>query len=301
MIYKSYEIEKSSLSILKKRIFLLYGENNGLKKDLREIVKKIQNKEDSNFENLSFFETDIIKNGENFYNSIFSGSLFSNNKIITILNATDKIADYIKKIIEKFPENIILILFSEILEKKSRLRKFYDSNKILIFSGLSTILIIILTFSIFTYSKNKKKISIAKNYINANIYLQNGNNVEALNILNKIIYADDPTYSSLSLFLLLNENLETDNAKILALFEHVLESNKFDGEIENLIILKKAIFETNFNDEQLILDTIKPLINEDTVWKANALMLAGNYYVSKGENLKAKEFFLKIQDILLKM
>ena len=183
------------------------------------------------------------------------------------------------------------------VEKKSRLRKFYDSNKILIFSSLSIILIIILTFSIFTYSKNKKKISIAKNYINANIYLQNGNNVKALNILNKIIYADDPTYSSLSLFLLLNENLETDNAKILALFEHVLESNKFDDEIENLIILKKAIFETNFNDEQLILDTIKPLINEDSVWKGNALMLAGNYYVSKGENLKAKEFFLKILNI----
>ena len=81
------------------------------------------------------------------------------------------------------------------------------------------------------------------------------------------------------------------------MFQHILDNNKFDDEIRNLIILKKAIFETNFDDEQLILNTINPLINKKTVWKANALMLAGNYYISKGENLKAKEFFLKILSI----
>ena len=64
-----------------------------------------------------------------------------------------------------------------------------------------------------------------------------------------------------------------------------------------MIILKKAIFETNFNDEQLILNTLKPLINKETIWKAHALMLAGDYYLSQGENLKAKEFFLKILSI----
>ena len=180
------------------------------------------------------------------------------------------------------------------VEKKSRYRQFYENYKIVILSSLSAILIIVLTFSFFTYSKNKKKISIAKNYISANLSLQNDNRVEALNILNKIIYEDDPTYSTMSLFLILNENLEVDKTKILLLFQHILENNNFDDEIKNLIILKKAIFETNFDDEQLILNTINPLINKETVWKANALMLAGNYYISKGENLKAKDFFLKI-------
>jgi hypothetical protein len=101
----------------------------------------------------------------------------------------------------------------------------------------------------------------------------------------------------MSLFLIVNEKIEKDNKKILALFDHVLENNEFDDEIENLIILKKAIFETNFNDEQLILNTLKPLINKETIWKAHALMLAGDYYLSQGENLKAKEFFLKILSI----
>ena len=183
------------------------------------------------------------------------------------------------------------------VEKKSNLRKFYDSSKILIFFFLGIILIIILTFTITTYLQNKKKTSIANEYISANVYLQNGNTADALSTLNKIIYADDSTYSSMSLFLIVNEKIEKDNKKILALFDHVLENNEFDDEIENLIILKKAIFETNFNDEQLILNTLKPLINKETIWKAHALMLAGDYYLSQGENLKAKEFFLKILSI----
>ena len=76
-----------------------------------------------------------------------------------------------------------------------------------------------------------------------------------------------------------------------------MENNKFDDEVKNLIVLKKAFYETNFNDEQKILNTIKPLLTKETIWKANALMLAGNYFISKGENLKAKDFFVQILNI----
>ena len=181
--------------------------------------------------------------------------------------------------------------------KKSKLRQFYDGNRKLIFSFLSVLLITIASLSIYSYFKEKKKIELSEKYINAKMYLKNGKKVEALNILNKIIYSNDSTYSTLSLFEIVNENIEDDDEKVIVLFEHVLENNKFDNEIKNLIILKKAIFETNFTDEQKILETIKPLINEETLWKAHALMLAGNYYFSKNEIIKAKDFFSQILSI----
>ncbi len=180
---------------------------------------------------------------------------------------------------------------------KSKLKKFYDDNRIFIYSVLFTILIVISAVSFYSYSQNKKKTSLAQDYISANILIKNEDKDKALRILKKIIYSDDSTYSSLSLFLIINENLEEDNTKLLELYDHVLENNKFEEEIKNLIILKKAFYETKFDDEKKILDTIKPLLGKESIWKANALMLAGNYFISKGENLKAKEFFLQVLDI----
>jgi len=181
--------------------------------------------------------------------------------------------------------------------KKNKFRKFYDNYKILIFSILSFFLIILASLNIYSYLQKQKKISLSNKYATAQIYIKNQNKIEAFKILNKIIYSDDSTYSTLSLFEMIDEKLESDNGKISKLFVHILENNKFDKEVKNLIILKKAIFETNFSEEQRLLETIKPLINEKTLWKPHALIIAGNYFYSKGENLKAKDFFIQVLDI----
>ena len=78
MIIKSYELKKNKTKILKNNLFLLYGENFGLKKDIRKfIITEIEN-EDDKIEILSLYENEIIDNQENFYSLIYSGSLFSN-------------------------------------------------------------------------------------------------------------------------------------------------------------------------------------------------------------------------------
>ena len=128
MIAKSYEIQKNTLNYLKYNVFLLYGENNGLKKDIRESIKIIISQTDDNIELLSLYENDIIDNEENFFNSIYSGSLFNNKKIITINNGTDKIIKQINDIVGKYPKNVFLIIFSDVLEKKSKLRNFFETN-----------------------------------------------------------------------------------------------------------------------------------------------------------------------------
>ena len=126
MIIKSYELQKKVSNFLKYNFFLLYGENFGLKKDIKDLIKAKVN--DEKVEILSLYENEIIDNEENFYNAAYSGSLFNNKKIIIIYEATDKIFKKINDVYEKYPENITIIIFSEILEKKSRLRLFFETN-----------------------------------------------------------------------------------------------------------------------------------------------------------------------------
>tara|TARA_B100000686_G_C16786880_1_gene975832 strand:- start:2236 stop:3252 length:1017 start_codon:yes stop_codon:yes gene_type:complete len=128
MILKSYLVKKDITNFQKKNLFLLYGENVGLKKDIKDfIITKIKKGEDS--EIISLYENEIIENEENFYNFIYSGSLFSDRKILIIYETTDKIFDKINDISEKYPENVFLIFISGILEKKSKLRNFFERSE----------------------------------------------------------------------------------------------------------------------------------------------------------------------------
>ena len=178
--------------------------------------------------------------------------------------------------------------------KKSKLKKFYEVNKILIFSVILILIIAIASVSFYSETKEKKKILLSDNYLAAKVYLENGDRNKVKNILKTIIFANDSTYSTLSLFLILNENLIVDQGELSNLFDHVLENNKFEKEVKNLIIFKKALFQSNFVSELELLDTVKPLINTETVWKPHALLLLGDYFASKKEYLKAKEFYVQI-------
>ena len=178
--------------------------------------------------------------------------------------------------------------------KKSKIKKFYEAYKILIFASVLILLIAIASVSYYSQAKEKKKILLAENYLTAEIYIGNGDRNRARSVLKTVILANNGTYSTLSLFLILNENLITDREELSNLFDHVLENNKFEIEIKNLIIFKKALFQSNFLSELELLETVKPLTNTDTVWKPHALLLLGDYFASKKEYLKAKEFYMQI-------
>ncbi len=129
MIIKSFQIPNKKSDLLKYNLFLLYGENVGLKKDIRKLITEEITKKDGKVEVSFLYENEIISNEENFYNSIFSGSLFGDKKIITVYDATDKIMEKISYICERKLENVTLIFFSEVLEKRSKLRTFFETNK----------------------------------------------------------------------------------------------------------------------------------------------------------------------------
>ena len=129
MIIKSYEVKKNKSYLTKNNFFLLYGENVGLKKDIKDFITTEIKQNNDNIEILSLYENEIIDKEEIFYNLAYTGSLFGNKKIITIYETTDKIIEKINDIYNKYPENVYLIFFSEILEKKSKLRNFFEKNK----------------------------------------------------------------------------------------------------------------------------------------------------------------------------
>ena len=98
----------------------------------------------------------------------------------------------------------------------------------------------------------------------------------------------------MSLFLILDKNLINDNVEIISLFDHVLKNNKFEQEVKNLIIFKKILFKSDFASEQELLNLSKPLLNTNTLWKPHVLMLVGDYFLSKKEYKKAREFYEQI-------
>jgi len=183
------------------------------------------------------------------------------------------------------------------ITKKSRIKRFYDSNKILIFSSILIIIIFLASFIFYLKNVEKNKILLSENYVKAKIYLEDGNKSEATNMLKKVIYANDSTYSTLSFFLIINQNLIDDYAELSTLFDHLLENNRFEVEIKNLLIYKKALFNSNYITETELLEDIKPLLNNETLWRPHALLLLGDYFISKKEYLKAKEFYIQILSI----
>ncbi len=178
--------------------------------------------------------------------------------------------------------------------KKSKLKKFYEKNKIFIFSFIFILIFALGSFSFYLENKEKKRVLLSENYLQAKIYLESGKKNKAIGILKEVIFANDSTYSTLSLFLIMNQNLITDYRELSALFDHLLEKNKFSKEERNLLIYKKTLLNSNFVDESKMLESINPLLNTETFWKPHGLLLLGDYFVSKGEYIKAIEFYQKI-------
>ena len=183
------------------------------------------------------------------------------------------------------------------ITKKSRFKKFYESNKILIFSSILILIIFFGSLSFYLENKEKKKLLLSENYVQAKIYLGKGDKIAATNMLKNLIFSNDPVYSTLSFFLILNQNLISNHQELSVLFDHLLENNKFENEVRNLLIYKKLLFNSNLTNESELLEEVKPLLNSETLWRPHALLLLGDYFASKGEYLKAKEFYTQILSI----
>ena len=179
MIIKSFEINKIDLK--NKHFFLFYGENQGHKNEI--IEKKFKKDYLENFYN--YEESEIISNEENFFNNILTKSFFENEKLIIINRATDKVKNVIEEIIDKEIDGLTLILNSNTLEKKSKLRSFFEKNKDTIcvpFYADSSQTLITIVSDFF----RQNKISISQEGINIIVERSRGDRQNLENELEKI-------------------------------------------------------------------------------------------------------------------
>jgi len=237
VIIKSYEIKKQSSTIDQYNLFLLYGENDGLKKEIKESIKKTITLRNPDTEFLTFHENDIIENEESFYNTIYSGSLFSKKKIIYISNGTDKIFEKIEDISEKYPENVFIVISANILDKKSKLRNYFEKKN-------KTICIACYLDSdrdlefIAKTKLNENKIVISKESLNLLIEKSNSDRNNLKSEIDKIIS-----------FSLNNKNLKIDEIKSIVNFSGEHKSDNLINEClcGNLLQYKKILSELYMN------------------------------------------------------
>ena len=180
--------------------------------------------------------------------------------------------------------------------RNEKIKNFFVNNKNKIISGI--IILIIILAGVFSYDKyliNKKK-DISDSYNSIIIEYSDSNKEETANKLIEIINKKDPTYSTLSLYFIIDNDLVSDKTVMYNLFQTIISDTSLDKEIKNLVIYKKALFyaEEIENNENGLLDMLKPLINSESVWRSHALYLMGEYYFSKNQKQKAKEFYEKI-------
>ena len=130
MLIKSYEVSKKNLNFI--NFFLIYGENIGLKQDVVKSVLELKENKNEKYKQFEFEEEEIMKNQNNFFNLIFSGSLFDKKKAIFINRATDKLFNLISQISKKNVEDSLIFFKADQLEKKSKIRNLFEKDKNLV-------------------------------------------------------------------------------------------------------------------------------------------------------------------------
>ena len=178
--------------------------------------------------------------------------------------------------------------------RNERIKNFFINNKKKLFFSVSIILILIISY--FTYAEFliKKKINLSNKYNESSLNFSLENTTKVKKEMVDIVYKKDKTYSPLALYFLIDNNIISSDKEINELFDVILRINKLDKEIKNLVIYKKGLFNSNFEDENNLIKILNPILNSNSIWKSHALFLMGEYFLNKNEKLKAKEFFEKI-------
>jgi hypothetical protein len=180
---------------------------------------------------------------------------------------------------------------SEISEK-IKLIDLLKKNFKLLLSLLILLFVIISILLWLDHSNKSKREKISEDFIQAKILLENQQNIKAHNVLKNIIEKKDNIYSPLSLFLIIEKNLEADKATITNYFDKILDIGSIEKEDLNLLRLKKAIFISENSKEEDILELLNPIINSDSVWKIQSIKFLGDYYFSLKQFNKAKQYYL---------
>ena len=178
--------------------------------------------------------------------------------------------------------------------RKEKIKNFFINNKNKLIFGIIILLVgIVGIYSFDKYQINKKQL-VSDTFNLVTIEYSENKKEKTTTKLIEIINEKDPTYSPLSLYFIIDNELISDQKQINELFDILIDQTSLDEEIKNLVIYKKALFNADQSSEGDLLNLLNPLINSKSVWKSHALYLMAEYFYAKDQNQKAKEFFNQI-------
>lgn len=179
---------------------------------------------------------------------------------------------------------------------QNKLSNFFKTNIKILLYIFGILILIIIALIWFTNNNKVKETKISDSFINAQILIENGKKNEAKKILSDLVLEKNSPYSSLSLFLIIENKLIDNKKTIINYFDEIINNNSFKDEDLNLLKLKKAIYISDISMEQEIIKLLNPIINSNSVWKNHALKFLGDFYNSNGQQQKAKQYFLILSE-----
>jgi len=178
--------------------------------------------------------------------------------------------------------------------RNEKIKNFFINNKKNLIIGISVVIIGLVGYFSFDEIKKKNNIKLGNRF---NLTTMNHEEKTKKLTTSELIYVinkNDTTYSPLALYFLLDNNLIENNADANKLFDELIYKTNLEEEVKNMILYKKALFNSNFASENDLLQILSPIINSESVWRSHALYLLAEYFYSRDESQKAKEFFNQI-------
>ena len=178
--------------------------------------------------------------------------------------------------------------------RKEKIKKFFINKKKIIFSAIIFITLIIFGYFLYQEYESGHREWLANKYNATIIQYESGDKSKVLDSMKEIIEDKDKTYSPLAFYYLLDNNLIKTKEEINKYFDILINELGLDEENKNLTIFKKGLFNSEFANENELLNILNPVIKSESIWKPHALYLMAEYYFAKKEKQKAKEFFEKV-------
>ena len=178
--------------------------------------------------------------------------------------------------------------------RKEKIKSFFLNNKKKISVFLIIILLLIVSFFGYGEFKDYQREKVSNLFYSTVIDYEKNNKEKTATKLTKIIKLKDPTYSPLSLYFILDNDLISSRGQINNLFDILIKNTSLEKEIKNLIIYKKGLYNADQISENELLEILNPIIKSESVWSSHALYLLAEFFYSKDQKLKSKDFFNQI-------
>ena len=181
--------------------------------------------------------------------------------------------------------------------RREKFKNFIIKNKKILVTSVSSIIIIILLLVFYSEIKFKNQIKLGNKYNEIVLSYEKKNNQNTEEELIDIIQKKDPTYSPLALNFIIDNEIVNDKIKVNELFDIIIKKTDIENEIKNLIIYKKALYNSDNINENDLINILNPILNSESIWRSHSLYLLAEYFLSKNEKQKSKEFLVQIIEL----